>query len=151
MSLVQNPKLINRPRVQIDLGGESRTHQSFKDECDINVVMRRWAKSGQLPPTNTTPPTYGDFTNATDYLTSQVTVMDAIADFERLPSAVRKECENDPAKFLAMVQEEGDLQKLVDAGLEVDDLPQQLQLPQAQADSPEAKKEPASDTGEKPA
>jgi len=107
--------------------------------------MRRWAKSGQLPPTNTTPPTYGDFTNATDYLTSQVTVMDAIADFERLPAQVRKECENDPAKFLAMVQEEEQLQKLVDAGLEIDDIPEQLQLPQAPTDPPETAKEPAKD------
>ena len=39
---------------------ESMTQQSFKDECDINVILRRFAVTGELPD-NIRVPQYQDF------------------------------------------------------------------------------------------
>ena len=44
--------------------------QSFKDACDINLIMKRHAKTGVLDHLNVNPGTYGDFANADDYLTA---------------------------------------------------------------------------------
>lgn len=136
-----------RGRVQIDCGPVSRTHQSFKQDCDINVVMRRYANNGQLPQLNRAQPSYGDFSNATDYLTAQVTVMDAIADFGQLPARVRKACGNDPAQFLTMVQDPNRVQELVDLGLAIKRVPEQLQIPGTE---PKADETPAKEGEEKP-
>ena len=43
------------PRCSIDVGGVSRTLQDAKDECDINLIIERhartgsWSGYGQIP------------------------------------------------------------------------------------------------------
>ncbi len=106
-----------RPRIQKDCGTVSRTRQSFKDECDINVTMDRWANGGVLPQPNKAVPTYGDFTHVGTFLQAQVAVIKAQDDFRRLPVKVRKACENDPAKFLEMVLDEDKREELKELGL----------------------------------
>lgn len=44
----------------------TRTQQQFKDECDINEIMRRFGKTGQVP-SNVRAPMYGDFTEVGDF------------------------------------------------------------------------------------
>jgi len=107
------------PRGDIDCGTESMTHQSFRDECDINVIMRRWNNNGQLPQLNERTPDYGDFSNVMEYLDALKAVDQAATDFQALPSAVREACGNDPARFIAICQDsspEG-VQRLRELGL----------------------------------
>ena len=45
---------------------ESLTQQSFKDECDINEIVRRFGLTGQLPE-NFRAPVSGDFTGIKEW------------------------------------------------------------------------------------
>lgn len=125
MSTITDEK---RPRVQKDCGPPeaSRTHQSFKDDCDVNVVMKRFANNGVIPSTNKREPTYGDYTNSVDYLENRTALLKADKDFSGLPSAVRTACDNDPAKFLDLVTNEENRAELVELGLVEDEIPTQL-------------------------
>lgn len=96
-------KYSTRTRKPINLGGPSRTKQSFKNETDINLIMARYVKTGQLPALVKQNPKYGDFSTVPDYQTALDTVMRAEEAFAALPAKVRKACDNDPAVFLDRV------------------------------------------------
>ena len=52
-------RLKERMPVTIDCGGESRTKQAFKDEVDINNIVRKF-QDGVVPVMNNLEPQYGD-------------------------------------------------------------------------------------------
>lgn len=90
-------------RVRVTLKcGPGRTKQSFRDECDINRLMRRYEKSGTLPQ-DVRNGRYGDFSGVDDYLAAQVTLRDAEAQFAAMPARVRDRFKNSPLEFLAFV------------------------------------------------
>lgn len=79
---------------------DNRTQQSFKAECDINEIMRRFGKGAQIPP-DFQMWTESDFsTEVSDYQSFMNVVRKADEDFMRLPSALREEFNNDPQRFL---------------------------------------------------
>ncbi len=112
-----------RKRTPIDLSKGGRTHQSFRDECDVNVVMKRWANGGVLEHINNRTPQYGDFSNATSYLDAMHAVQEAQEDFARLPLEVRRLCHHRPAELLALAATEAGREALAAAGLEGSDSP----------------------------
>ena len=73
--------------------------QQFKDECDINTILERFAITGVLPQ-NVRAPQYGDFTDAMDYHTALNAVIAADHAFMELPAAVRSRFNNDPGAFV---------------------------------------------------
>lgn len=83
----------------------SKTSQSFKDECDINNVIKRGIKNGFLPETfqNQKTPRYGDFTNVPDFQTALNRVNQMKDEFNALPAEVRAKFENDPSKLLEFI------------------------------------------------
>ena len=104
-------------RVQVDCSGEALAKQSFKDECDINRIVKKWQSDGVITHVNKFMGDYGDFTNTDDYQSSLNMVMAAQASFLELPAAVRREFDNDPGTFLAFVQNPANSEKLVALGL----------------------------------
>ena len=66
-------------------GLESRTKQSFKDECDINNILKKYNKTGQLPAMIKADPKYGDFSNSASYQESLNLVLLAQEQFSNLP------------------------------------------------------------------
>ena len=44
-----------RVSVKARNSGESKTHQSFKDECDINNIVKRYARGEKIPEAQGTP------------------------------------------------------------------------------------------------
>lgn len=104
-------------RVPKTFKGVSRAKQEFKKECDINSIMAKYRNSGVVSHLNRYEGRYGDFSSATDYQTSLNQVMAAQAAFDSLPSAIRRRFGNDPASFLAFVQDPGNEAELVEMGL----------------------------------
>ena len=88
----------------------SATKQEYKDECDINSIMRRYVTQGVLPP-NVKVGRYGDFTNVGDYRECLESLETAKSQFMALPSAVRKRFGNDPANLLAFVMDKSNLEE----------------------------------------
>ena len=53
-------KLNKRKRVQIFFKEPTLTKQSFKDECDINKIIKRFSETGQIPLQNGLEAQYGE-------------------------------------------------------------------------------------------
>lgn len=104
-------------RVQLKFSKPSRTKQAEADAADINKIMAKYQKTGILPHLNNRVPTYGDFSEVTDYQDALNTVMRAEAAFMALPSSVRAKFDNDPARFLDFTQDPANLDALREMGL----------------------------------
>lgn len=106
-----------RLRVKTKLKPGSRTKQSFKAECDINNIMRKYRDTGIVTHTRDSQPMYGDFSEITDYQGSLNQVLQAQEAFEQLPSLVRKRFANDPGKFVEFIQDDKNYDEAMKLGL----------------------------------
>lgn len=104
-------------RVSVSCSGVSRTKQSFKDECDINTILLRYKKTGQLPGLIKSNPQYGDFSDVRSYQDALHTVMFAQEQFSGLSASVRARFDNDPSLFLAFVENPDNRKEMIDLGL----------------------------------
>lgn len=131
-------------RVQLATPGQGRTHQEMSAATDINRIMSHWRKTSQITHLNPSKPWYGDFSNATDYLTATLKTRQANQAFMDLPSSVRDACDNDPGVFLQMIDSPDTLAELQSAGLNVG-------TPEAPASPPPTTPEPAAGESSTPA
>jgi len=104
-----------RPRISFK-GTEVITKQSHKDECDINVIVRRAHRAGEWPP-NQKKPSYGDFSAVPDFQEAMNLVLRAEEQFASLPAAVRDRFSNDPARFLAFANDPNSAEEMIRLGL----------------------------------
>lgn len=96
--------------------GPSLTQKSDAKDADINVIVRKYVKTGQLPQMTLQALT-GDFTNALDFRQAQEHLKAARDAFEALPAAVRKRFGNDPAEFIDFATNEENIAELRKLGL----------------------------------
>jgi len=94
----------------------SLTVQSEKDNCDINVLMEKYQKSGVLPVVQTSP-VYGDFSQIPDYQDMRNRLIDAENAFMALPAKIRREFDDDPAEFMDFIHDPKNADRLVEMGL----------------------------------
>lgn len=110
-----------RKRVQKDFALPSRTKQSFKDECDINKIMKRFKKTVGVDYltkfSGYTNGDFGDFSAISDYRSAIEQVSHAREVFDRLPAKVRFKFGNDPAQFLDFCQDPKNLDEMCNLGL----------------------------------
>lgn len=99
---------------------DNMTQQNFKDECDINNIMARYAKTGILPDNlNPAMPQYLDATGF-DFSIAMNLVAEATSSFAQLPADVRSDFNHDPALFLDFVADPANGPKLAEMGLTSD-------------------------------
>lgn len=96
---------------------QGRTKQQFKDECDINNILRRYEKTGALPNMIKSNPVYGDFSNVADFQDSLELVRFAEEQFAGLSAKLRRRFNNDPAEFLAFCEDPENVEEMVSLGL----------------------------------
>ena len=94
----------------------TRTQQHHKEECDINEILRRFGKTGQIP-VNVSTALYEDFSNAVDYHTALNAIIAAESEFDTLPSNLRKRFDNDPSKLVYFLQDKKNFDEAVELGL----------------------------------
>lgn len=104
------------PAVSIEFTEETRTRQSFKDECDIRTILARYVKTGAIDHFARHGASYGDFP-AVDFLTAMQITAQAQSMFNDLPSAIRERFDNDPAAFLEFAQDPANADEMVEMGL----------------------------------
>lgn len=95
----------------------SRTIQSAKDETDINLIVRRFGLTGQLPSGSPRLPTYGDFAEVDDFQSAMNAVRVAEESFLELPSTIRSRFGNNPQAFLEFVANPENVPEIVKMGL----------------------------------
>lgn len=132
---------VERPRVKVQSHpvGETLTRLSEQKATDIREIMKKYKKTGVVSHINRRAPTYGDFSDATDLHTALLSVESAQAEFERLPSAVRKAADHSPVRLLEMLASESERELLVQAGYDAKHEPGSLPpAPPVQAAAEEA-------------
>jgi len=81
----------------------SRTKQSFKNECDINNIMRKFQKTGAVAHVARFGGDYG-FATSVDFHEASNIVIRGRELYSALPSSIRKRF-GDPGEFLDFVQD----------------------------------------------
>lgn len=97
---------------------ESLTVQADAVDADINVIVKRFMRTGILPQVER-PPLDGDFSNVGDYHEAMNLIRAADESFMRLDAAVRTRFDNDPGKFVAFCSDEKNLDEMRKMGLAV--------------------------------
>jgi len=92
--------------------------QEFKDDADINSIMRKFQKTGTINHSAKYQPQYGETTPIT-YHESMNIVTGAQTMFNELPSSIRKKFENSAANFLEFVQDESNYEEAQELGLDL--------------------------------
>lgn len=90
---------------------EGMTQQHFKDECDINYLLRHY---NDIP---APPPVYGDCTQYNDLQSCIDTLKAANEDFLAVPSEIRARFGNSPAAFFDFCNNKDNLEELRKLGL----------------------------------
>lgn len=96
----------------------SLAQQNFKDESDINYIVRQFGLTGELP-NQTISPQYGDFTGVLDYHSAVNAVLAAQDEFMDLPAQMRARFDNDPAKLIDFLGKEENREEAIKLGLVV--------------------------------
>lgn len=102
--------------VRLEFPPEGRTKQSFKDECDINNIMRRFELTGEISHLGARTPIFGDFPDM-DFAQAMAVVTMARERFSELPAAVRDRFANDPGRLLAFLEDPSNREEAVKLGL----------------------------------
>lgn len=100
----------------------SLTKQEFKDECDINIILQRFMRTGEPPPI-TLPEHFGDLTTRLTYFEASLAMAEANALFYKLPPNLRAEHLNDPNRWadaIMVALEKGDVDTLKANGIDVE-------------------------------
>lgn len=82
--------------------GEGRTKQSMKRECDINVIMAKYQRTGVIEHRNDLGGNYGDATGI-ELQEAMNLVIQAQETFNGLPSSIRKRFGNSPTEFMDFI------------------------------------------------
>ena len=118
MTVLKETKIARRCRSKIKTieCGEGLTEQSHKNECDINIILDHYTRTGFMKHAKQNEGLYDDFTSA-DFQRSMEVVANVKSLFEGLPSEVRKEFNQDPVNFLNYVQDPKNHESLAKRGI----------------------------------
>lgn len=112
---------VQRPSPEIDFGtdveGPSLTKQEFAEDCDINLLMSRYEKTGVITHVNKAVPQYLDLSDVPDLQRAIEIAREAETAFMQLPAAVRREFDNDPIKFVQFAEDPTNVDQLRAWGL----------------------------------
>lgn len=108
-----------RVRVQFDFVQPSRTQQHFKDECDIDRILKKYSATGFLvdPLAPRREPLFGDFSESMSFMEAQTRIARVREAFDSLPSQLRDRFGNDPYRLLAWCEDPDNAEEAAKLGL----------------------------------
>lgn len=96
--------------------GESLTQQEFKDDCDINLLMKKYRNYGVVP-RELPPAIYADVSNVPSFHEAADFVAKTKEAFESLPALVRRRFRENPAELVDFVKNEANRDEAMLLGL----------------------------------
>ena len=110
--------LIHNPSEGLTCYTPSKTQQQFKEECDVNNILRNYVSTGVLTHVNEREPIYGDFTEVPkDYGEMINLIHESEEKFASLPSDIRKRFDENPANMINFLQDEKNMDEAIKLGL----------------------------------
>lgn len=104
------------PKVQVGVEcRENKTRQEFKEDCDINLVLKRYKTKGILPIVTKAEARYGDLTGV-DFQKAQDVILSANSAYMALPAKIRRRFK-DAGEFLSFLDDPENVDELVSLGL----------------------------------
>lgn len=109
--------LVHEPSEGLTCLDPSRTQGQFKDDCDINIIIDRYVKSGvPIPPApeaqymdlSSMPADFGEMCNI---------INKAEEAFAALPAKVRDRFDNNPTEMVKFLQDEKNKDEAIKLGL----------------------------------
>lgn len=99
--------------------GNSMTQQQFKDDCDANIMIAKFLKTGDSAHLKLRDVgVYADLADAPDYLGAMQTIVNAQTAFDALPAKLRLEkFNNDPSKMLSYLSDPKNQEEAISLGL----------------------------------
>lgn len=108
LPIIRNP--YTRVRVQYQTLGESKTHQSHREAVDVNNIIARYERTGQLPPARVAPQ-YADVTglqgDLTDLHNHSRATLDVADDFFKKRANEAAQLKDKPEAPKAVDKENG--------------------------------------------
>lgn len=98
----------------------SMTKQSFKEECDINNIIREFGVTGIATHVRQNEGLYVDLPDPLDYQQAIDLARGARTAFDALPAQVRARFENDPEQFLSFMADPSNQEEMIKLGLAKD-------------------------------
>lgn len=97
----------------------SMTKQEFKKECDINNVIKSYSQTGMVSHISAKAQmgAYQDLPDSLDFQDSLHIIKQAETAFMSLPAKTRERFNNEPAQFLAFVNDPKNGDELIKLGL----------------------------------
>lgn len=127
MIFVRTPYNYDRNKASDESGiackDPSKAQQHFKEEADINYIVKRFRITGKLPE-NVRLPVSADFDQITDFQTAMNVIRQGEESFAQMPANVRARFSNDPAKFVDFCLDPENLPEAKKLGLAVPESPQ---------------------------
>lgn len=114
---------VEHEAVNLDCSHDGRTRQEFADECDINILLQQYERTGVLNHFNNGAPQYLDVSDVPDLQTALDVVSRAQTAFMTLPAAVRRDFDNDPVKFVEFAEAPENLEQMRKWGLAAPEKP----------------------------
>jgi phage internal scaffolding protein len=103
--------------VIVQLGTTTRTQQHFKDECDINLILAKYKKTGVLTHVSRARERYGDFSDYSGLADKMDVMVRANQAFELLPAELRNRFGNSVPAFLQYIEDPRHLDECVALGI----------------------------------
>lgn len=118
----------------------SRTKQDFRDQCDINNIIKQYKITGQIQHISAAAAQgrFEDLPDPIDFQQSLNTIREADQAFAALPAKLRDRFGNDPSQFLSFLSDPENLDEARRLGI-VNPLPE----PASPPNSPEPTPAPA--------
>lgn len=97
----------------------SMTKQEFKDQCNINNIIKEFTITGQIThiSAKAAQGAFIDLPGSLDYQESLNVMLKAEEAFLALPAKIRDRFKNDPAEFLAFASDPANGDELIELGI----------------------------------
>lgn len=107
------------PKTQKKVPMPSMARQEFRDQCDINNILKQFKRTGIISHISAQQAqgSYEDLPDPMEYQDALNAVLIAQESFATLPSKVRNRFENDPQAFLAFMSDPKNAEEMYDLGL----------------------------------
>lgn len=92
------------------------TEQSHKRETDVNLIIKKYDKTGLIDHVSRFEAKYGDMTGL-DFKTAQDLVTNARSSFETLPADIKKRFKQNPKNLLEFMEDPNNRKEAIELGL----------------------------------
>jgi len=105
-------------RVQTLNALPSRTQMQYKDQVNVNNIMKKFKKTGSITHLrNAKEGVYADLTQITDYAESLMQIKKADEAFLSIPSEIRNKFQNNPANLISYLKDPKNTEEAIKHGL----------------------------------